>query len=330
MEVFRTTFDISDADCKIDYNSQICFIGSCFSDNIGNKLASLKFTVDINPFGVLYNPISIANSIDILISNKIFTEKDLQFHNNRWFSFFHHTSFSHSNKNECLKSINEKVNAAHYKLKNADYLFVTLGTARVYSFNKTKQIVSNCHKLPANEFTRELIEVNDIVAALEESLTKLLQFNSKIKVVFTVSPIRHWKDGATGNMLSKSTLFLAIDKLLKQTKNASYFPSYELMMDDLRDYRFYSDDMIHLSTAAVEYIFDKFNDVYIDESTRNLKKRIYKIVSASNHRPFDAKSIEFIKFATKNIEEITLLMEQYPHLDFDSELEYFQSLVNKK
>jgi len=330
MKEFRTTFTIPKSESKINYSTQVCFIGSCFSDNIGNKLSSLKFAVDINPFGVLYNPISIANSIDILISKKIFANQDLDFFNNKWFSFFHHTSFSNINKSECLYDINKKISSSNDKLKKAEYLFLTLGTAYVYTYNKTKQIVSNCHKLPANEFTRELIEVNEIVTRLSKTITELHQINPKIKVVFTVSPIRHWKDGANGNMLSKSTLILAIDKLLKQTKNTFYFPSYELMMDDLRDYRFYADDMIHLSSTAIEYIFEKFANVYIDESTKNLQKRIAKIVLASNHRPFNSKSPEFIKFATKNIEEISLLIEQYPNLDFNRELSHFQSIINNK
>ena len=322
MKEFRTIFDIPESESKIDYNSNVIFIGSCFSDNVGRKLQDLKFQVDINPFGVLYNPVSIANSIDIIVSNREFCETDLHFYNKQWFSFFHHSSFSDSDKTVCLRNINKRINLANDKLKNAGFLFVTFGTSRIYSYNKTSEIVSNCHKLPAKEFTRKLLEVDEIVHSIEQMVKSLKAFNPSLKIIFTLSPIRHWKDGAIGNMQSKARLLVAIDKITSSQTNCMYFPSYEIVMDDLRDYRFYADDMLHLSNSAVDYIFDRFSDIFIDKSTSDLQKRILKIVKAKKHKPFNPESQDYKKFAERNLSEIKKINKYYK-IDLSEEEDFF-------
>ena len=327
MNEFRTIFEVPESKKKINYDSNVIFMGSCFSDNVGNKIKELKIPVEINPFGVLYNPVSIANSIDIIVSKRKFNDADLNFYNGKWFSFFHHSIFSDIDKLVCLNRINERIILAHEKLKEAAFIFITFGTSRVYSYNKTGDIVSNCHKLPAKEFTRKLLEVDEIVEEMKQMIKMIQAINPSIDIVFTLSPIRHWKDGAVGNMQSKARLLLAIDKITSSEKNCSYFPSYEIVMDDLRDYRFYADDMIHLSNSAVDYIFDKFFEVYIDETSSDLQRRIMKIERAKNHRPFNPESLDYKKFAESNLLEIESIIEKYPKIDLIEEKKYFASII---
>ncbi len=329
MSEFRTKIDLPKSENSITYNNKLFLIGSCFTQNVGNKLKVLKFPVIVNPFGVLYNPVSIANSLEFLIVNKKFNKEDLNFFNHKWFSFYHHTSFSHADEGICLKQINdEMINSSEF-LKNTDFLFITFGTARVYEYKKTKQIVSNCHKIPANEFDHKLLSTNQIVEIYERLIKRLTEINKNIKIVFTVSPIRHWKDGATGNLISKSILIVSIHQLLEKFKNISYFPAYEIMMDDLRDYRFYEADMIHLNDVAVEYIWKIFSDTYMPDTTLQTIKDLEKLLEAIRHKPIDRESTQFKIFVNKNIEKIINLQKKYPFLNFKSELEYFNNLISK-
>ncbi len=329
MKEFRTIFDIHESEIKINYDSNLIFMGSCFSDNIGKKIKELKFPVLINPFGVLYNPVSIANSIDNIINNTKFSEQDLHFFNNKWFSFYHHSDFSGKDKTECLSRINNSTELAHQRLRNADFLFLTFGTSRVYLHKKTAEIVSNCHKLPEKEFSRKLLEINEIVETIEQMTSKLFAFNPSLNIVFTLSPVRHWKDGAIGNMQSKARLLIAIDKITSSINNCSYFPSYEIVMDDLRDYRFYAGDMIHLSNTAVDYIFSKFSEVYIDNSTNGVQHKILKIIRARNHRPFNPDLPEYKMFAEKSLDEINTINNKYHNIDLTEEREFFTRIIEK-
>lgn len=325
MRNFRTIVDITESEHKISHQTGLVFMGSCFSESIGQKLVDYKIPVDLNPFGVLYNPASIAESLDILISKKIFTEDDLHFANERWFSFYHHSDFSHQDKNTCLELINSRIHTSHGFLKNAGYLFITLGTSWVFSLASTGKVVSNCHKIPPREFIRQRLCVDEITKLLKKSLDELRQFNPNIKIVFTISPIRHWKDGAHGNQVSKAGLLLAVEKLVVETKQLAYFPSYEIMMDDLRDYRFYESDMLHISPLAVDYIFDAFAGSYFSSATKNLNQEIEKIVKATKHKAFNPKSKSYIGFLESNIETIEKLETKNPNLNFNLEKNYFIS-----
>ncbi len=323
LPLFRTVVDIPESSRKISYSSKLMFIGSCFTEEIGNKLKDNLFDVDVNPFGVIYNPISVYNSLRILLEQRRFTESDLERRGSVWFSWYHHSRFSLPDKQQTLDLINSRIEQSSQFLRQSDFLFVTFGTAWVYVLNKTGQVVSNCHKLPERLFTRRLLEVDEIIKAYEELLPDLWQVNPDLKVVFTVSPVRHWKDGAVGNQVSKSTLILAIHKLLERFEQLEYFPSYEIVMDELRDYRFYADDMIHVGSQGVDYIWLRFGQVYFSADLDRTIKEVQKLVKAREHRPLNPQSDEYRQFVNSTIEKIMLLRKNQPHIRIDSLLEYF-------
>jgi hypothetical protein len=311
----------------MDYSKSMMLFGSCFSENIGQKLLDLKFDVDMNPFGILYNPESIANSLRILLEKRVFTEGDLFQDQGLWNSFCHHSRFSDVDLEVALKKINSRISSSHEFLKKADFLVITFGTSWVYELRETGQIVSNCHKIPADEFKRFRLEVSHITNVSRELLEQIRRFNPDLKVIFTVSPIRHWKDGAVENQLSKATLLLAIDQLLKgfENQDCAYFPSYELMMDELRDYRFYAEDMLHISPVAVDYIFERFSKVLITKESQYISKKVVNVLKAFEHRPVNPNTIEFRKFAQQNLLQIKQLTTQFPSLNFTQEQTYFET-----
>ncbi len=321
---FRTSVQIPEFRWKASYQKSSLFMGSCFTENVGKKMENLKFPADINPFGILYNPVSVANGLRLLIQPKTFAESDLIEHNGVWHSFLHHGRFSSTDANQTLQNINKRlVNSSEF-LKKTDFLFITFGTAWVYRFNKTKKIVSNCHKIPAAFFTRERLTVDEIVALYQDLLAELWQLNPEIKIIFTVSPIRHWKDGAIENQRSKSILLLAIDSLVKKHENyCAYFPSYEIVMDELRDYRFYAADMIHLSEVAIDHIWERFANCLIDEESRKIVVEVRKIVNAMQHRPLNTTTPEFRKFIENTLENLNNTGMKYPYLNLKLEKEYF-------
>ncbi len=304
------------------------FIGSCFAENIGNKLLSNKYNVDINPFGVLYNPISVKNSIDILLDNYNFVDKDLNYNNNLWFSFMHHSKFSDINKEKCLSNINNQIKSSIEFLKKTKYIFITFGTAWVYKHIAFDKIVSNCHKYPSKIFERYLLDVDTITQDYIELIARLKNYNPDIEIFFTLSPVRHWQDGATGNLISKSILIMAIDRILNKTQKSHYFPAYEIVMDELRDYRFYEKDMLHINNIGIEYIWEKFSDAYINKDTKEIQKEIQKIINATKHKSFNVNSDNHQKFVHTNIESINKLKSKYKYLNFDKEVKHFNSQLN--
>lgn len=319
MANFRTEVKIPESRDKFTYNSKAIMLGSCFTESIGEQLAKYKFDVNINPFGVLYNPISVGNSLKILIDNKEFSEEDLNFANDMWFSFSHHGRFSNADVNECLLSINTEIKKSSLDLANSDVLYITFGTSWVFESIDSGVIVSNCHKLPAKEFHRYRLGVDEIVKFYKELIVSISIFNPNLKIVFTVSPIRHWKDGAHGNQLSKATLLLAIEQLVELFEQVSYFPSYEIVMDELRDYRFYGEDMLHMNSTSINYIWSRFVDTYMENETLAVMKRVDKIVSAANHRPFNPDTVSHQQFITNTLNDVEKLESQYPNIVFDKE-----------
>lgn len=324
MKEFRTIIQPAISVKKISYQTPVLFLGSCFTENIGNKMLELKFPTIVNPFGVLYNPVSVRNSLEFLIDKKIFKEKDLHFFNEQWLSFYHDTEFSDFDKNKCMEKINLSIEKATSQLRNAKYLLITFGTAWVYRYLKTENVVSNCHKIPSKEFERYKLCVEDIYVEWANLINRLNELNPEIKIIFTVSPVRHWKDGAIQNQLSKSTLILAIHQLKKLFENVEYFPAYEIMMDDLRDYRFYADDMLHPSKVAVDYIWEQFSETYFDKETKLAIKEINKILQAKNHRPVNPESESHKKFKKSQLEYIKKLSSKYKFIDFSDELDFFK------
>ncbi|WP_262709415.1 GSCFA domain-containing protein [Saccharicrinis carchari] len=303
------------------------FLGSCFANNMGSKFSECKLGNLINPFGVIYNPISVGNSLSSIIHKKVYSDTDLQNYNNRWLSFDHHSSFSDSNKSKCLKKINESIQEAAEFLKECEFVFFTFGTAWVYQLKETNQVVSNCHKYPDRCFNRYLLSIDEVVDKYKTLMKQLRAFNPDIKVIFTLSPVRHWKDGAHENQISKSILMLAIDRLCTLFDNCDYFPAYELLLDDLRDYRFYADDMLHPSASAITYIWEKFEDCFFSVNTLEYKKEMLKLTKALNHTPFDVKSVSHQVFLKKQLKKIEEYISRYPHIDFTKDLATVKSQI---
>ena len=292
---FRTEIIIPPSDFKISHQDKMMMIGSCFVESISEKLKNSAFRADVNPFGIMYNPISVLMTLKDILKRKEYTSDDLFFHQEQYHSFSHHSRFSGTNKEAVINNINDRIKTANDFISNADYLFVTFGTSSVYYQTENKQVVANCHKLPAMSFVRKRIPVEEIVEQWHDFIIQLREINPKIKLIFTISPIRHWKDGAHENQISKSVLFLAVDKLM-QNSEVYYFPSYELIMDDLRDYRFYAEDMLHPNSSAIDYIWEKFVDTYFASETKQLIKEWESIRQALNHRPFNPDSQEYKRF----------------------------------
>jgi len=303
----------------LDHQTSIFMMGSCFTENIGRQLERYRFPVCINPFGVTYNPLSVQKGLEALLHKQAYGEQDLNFHNDHWFSFDHYTGFSSPDREEVLDKINRSFRSAKELLKDAGVLILTWGTSWVYSYNKTGQVVCNCHKIPAKEFTRTQLTTEEIVAAYEELLPRLLEFNSDLKILHTVSPVRHWKDGAHGNQLSKAALLLAGDALQKQfPEQFFYFPSYEIVMDELRDYRFYSADMLHTSDQTTAYIWEKFRQVLISESSKKIIRDLEPLLRMIQHRPMGSNAQAHQHLAQKIIEEVKKLKTKYPEINLNN------------
>ncbi|MCW0483400.1 GSCFA domain-containing protein [Gaoshiqia sediminis] len=326
MDRYFTKVEIPDIGWRIGYQDKLMLIGSCFAENIGEKLQRLKFQVDLNPFGILYNPMSVCKSIRRLISGQVYQKEDLFELNGIWGSFAHHGQFSSQSPTETLENINHQLQTSHQFLKEAHYLIITFGTAWVYELKETGEVVSNCHKFPADNFKRFRLSPGEIVDEFRDLLSELWKFNSHLRILFSVSPIRHWKDGATGNQLSKATLLLAIDRLICGfgKERCAYCPSYEIVMDELRDYRFYAPDLLHISPVAVDHIWDRFSQLMIDKPSLKLTNYIMKIIRASEHKVFHPNSDEHIKFLLYNLNEIEKLTINFPYLNFENEKRHFE------
>ena len=326
---FRTDIEINPITPQIEHNQSILTIGSCFAENIGDYFSKLKFDTLVNPFGVLYNSASINSSIELALAAKPFTAVELIFDQGEWHSFYHHSNFSHHEPGIVLEKIN--VSAKHVRefLEKVDWVVLSLGTSFVYQHKERNIIVSNCHKLPQKEFEKIFLSVDQNTVYLSNLITLIRELNPNSKFIFTVSPIRHWKDGAHENQLSKGSLHLSIQNVLEIFKGAYYFPSYEILIDELRDYRFYAKDMIHPSSEAIEYIWEKFSENVLSKSCLKLVQEIDKIVQASQHRIRNVNSPASKQFASKNISQIEKLVKEYPYLNFETELNRFSEYNNQ-
>lgn len=294
--MFYTKINISNSDHKLNYDAPMLSVGSCFSENIGLKLQNAYFDIDINPFGVLFNPISIRQSISDLLENKHFTASDLMQTGSLWGSFGHSTLFSDVDAAVCLAKINERAAAAAKKLTEAKTLIITFGTAWVYRHIATDKVVANCHKVDAKEFIRFRLAASEIAEQYIILINQLKAVNPALQIIFTVSPVRHIKDGATENNISKGILLQAIQAITKLTPNTHYFPAYELMVDELRDYRYYANDMLHPSETAINYIFDRFCEAFFSSQTMMAYKEICQYNSTKSHRPLHPESSEYNLF----------------------------------
>jgi hypothetical protein len=285
-------------------------MGSCFADNIGQIMQQYYFPVTVNPFGTVYNPLSIVQSLLRLQSVQPFTEEEILQSGDIYTSFFHHSKFAHSDKKRFLDTANEFLLKGSEALHKAEFIILSLGTAWVYRSKETGIAVNNCHKIPTAYFTRSMLNVKEVVAALLPLIKA-----SKAQWVLTVSPIRHWKDGAHGNQLSKATLLLAIEQLQQVCENVHYFPAYEIMMDELRDYRFYADDMLHPSSLAVNYIWQRFTEAALTAETKTILSEVEKIVIAQQHRLLHPDTESSRRFQQSLQQQITDFTTKYPYIN---------------
>lgn len=308
---FRTQIPISKERNQIDPDSSLLLIGSCFTENIGEKLGYFKFQNTVNPFGILFHPKAIERFITNCINEKEYTEQDVFFHNERWHSFEAHSDVSNSSQQQLLDSLNSSIHSTYPQLKNTSHLIITLGTAWVYRYIETDTIVANCHKIPQKKFLKELLSVDEITACLENIDTLVKSVNRNISIIYTVSPVRHLKDGFTENSLSKAHLLSAIHEVVEPRNQMHYFPSYEIMMDDLRDYRFYKSDMLHPNETAIDYIWEAFKNSWIDEKSHDLMVEIDSIQKSLAHKPFNEQSNQHQQFLGKLQLKIERIQEQY-------------------
>ncbi len=328
MSPFRTEVHITPSEIKIGYQSKILMLGSCFTENTGERMQEIKFDIDVNPFGILYNPLSVLNSIELLLEEKVYTRSDLFNDHGMWFSFDHHSRFSDAKLETCLENINSRLERSIAHFRNMDVLILTFGTAWSYVLEGTSKIVSNCHKLPAEKFDRFHLTDNQIFDYYYELISKLLEKNPRLRIILTVSPVRHWKDGPVDNSLSKAILITSIHRLIEQFPSIEYFPAFEIAMDDLRDYRYYADDLLHPNMQMITYIWDKFSQAYFSPDTTQIIAEIEKIVSARKHKAFHPESEEHQKFLRTQIEKIKSLKKKYPYLNLDKdEQSFFKKLL---
>jgi len=321
---FHLEFTPKPFEIKINHQHNLLLVGSCFTEQIGTKLSNLKFSVLDNPNGILFNPVSITRSITSYIDNRQYSETDLFYQNESWHSWEHHSRFSNPDKEKCQAGINESQTKAHSFLKKADWLLITLGSAFVYEL-ENREVVANCHKVPTDKFTKRLLSAAGVVDDLQSMIEKAVAFNPALKVIFTISPVRHLRDGFVENNRSKATLIQAVHQLTEKNKNCFYFPAYELVIDDLRDYRFFAEDMVHPNYAATNYVWEKFMACCIDESSQQLMKEIAVIVAAKNHKPFNPVSEQHKKFLQTSLEKVKKLQQQFPYIHFEEEAVYFCS-----
>lgn len=318
---FRTQIPISKSNNPIDYNSKILSFGSCFAQNMDEKFDYFKFQNETNPFGIIFNSVSIEKLIARTIKKEIYTEKDVFFYNERWHSYEVHSDLSNSDRQELLETLNKALSETYKQLIEATHIIITYGTSWVYRNIETNQIVANCHKVPQKQFLKELLPVGVIQKSIQNTIEFIQSLNPNIDFIFTVSPVRHIKDGFTENQLSKSHLFTALHQTFDFRSEVSgsthnYFPSYEIMIDELRDYRFYAEDMLHPNQVAIDYIWNRFSENYISESSITTMQEISEIQKSLRHRSFNPESEQHQKFLSKLRQKMELLEKKLPHVKF--------------
>lgn len=333
---FMINIDIKKPVKQVSYADKILLTGSCFTEHIGNSLQDLKFNVLQNPNGILFDPVSVTRSLVSYIQNKQYSDSEIFQLNELWNSWQHHSRFSGRNSEEVLKQINKSQTNAHNFLKVADWIIITLGSAfsyrltekgrqgsKSYSANGAQQGVANCHRAPAQWFTKYLLQIEEITQALDDCSHQLLEFNPKLNIIFTISPVRHIRDGVMENNRSKARLIEAVHQVIDSNENSHYFPAYELVIDVLRDYRFYDVDLVHPNYMATEFVLEKFSENFIDDQSRNLMEELRKISIARRHKPFQPDTTAHSQFLKSHLEKTKALQEKYPFLQLTEELNYF-------
>ncbi|HEV8269914.1 MAG TPA: GSCFA domain-containing protein [Chitinophagaceae bacterium] len=330
---FQLPIQIKPPETQINYRDKILLTGSCFTEHIGNSLGDLKFSVLQNPNGILFDPRSVCCSLISYIENKKYGKEDLFLLNEVWNSWEHHSRFSKINADECLKTINESQQQAHNFLKDADWLIITLGSA--FSYRITNEAlpgglqnndgVANCHRAPSQWFNKHLLSIDETISLLDGAYHRLKQFNPKLKIIFTISPVRHIRDGVIENNRSKARLIEAVHHVINKFPGLYYFPAYELVIDVLRDYRYYDIDMVHPNYPATEFVMEKFRENFIDEQSQQLMEEIKKIVIARKHKAFQPETNAHKAFLKTHLEKTKELQTKFSFLDLSDEINYFTS-----
>ena len=329
---FHLQFDIKKLPQQINHQQKLLLMGSCFTENIGAKLNNYKFNTLLNPNGILFNPVSVADALHDYIENKKFFENDLFFLNEGWHSWKHHSRFSDLTIESTLSKINSSTSDAHNFLQQADVLMITLGSAWTYTFTDKAinatigNVAANNHKAPANWFVRKLMTPKAVADVLQVAIERLHIFNPKLQIIFTISPVRHVREGVVENTRSKAVLVQAVHQLVDTYNHLYYFPAYEIVLDDLRDYRFYSEDLVHPNYHATQYVWEKFVDACMNAKTKLLMEEIYAILGAYQHKPFNPSTQAHKTFLKTFYERTVNLQTQNPFLDLSKELNYFRQL----
>lgn len=313
---FRTIIPIEKSENQIDYNSNVLLMGSCFAENIGAKFSYFKFNHLVNPFGIIFNPVSIEKLVERLVNDKKFTEADIFFHNNLWQSYEVHSELSNPDKEVFLNKLNTLLKETRSRLSEVTHFQITYGTSWIYRNIESKEIVANCHKVPQKQFTKELLSIETIQNSIQNTIQLVHKINSNCHFIFTVSPVRHSKDGFVENTVSKAHLISAIHHSQFTSDNSQYFPSYEIMMDELRDYRFYTDDMLHPNQTAVDYIWERFSQSFINEKEAETMQEVDSIQKSLLHRPFNPTSENHLKFLSQLNVKIENLQSKLPTMHF--------------
>lgn len=322
----RTIINISPHSNKIDHLSKMVAVGSCFATMLGRRLKDRKYDLLVNAFGTIFNPVSIFSLIEDSLIDAEPSKEEFICYQDRYIHYKYHSSISADSKEELISQIKEIHQITKSYLIEATHLFITLGTAHVYEHKELQQLVANCHKQPSALFTKRLLDLAEMEASFENLYHRLIELNPQINIILTVSPVRHTKDGIPENQLSKSILRVLVNQLVQKWENVNYFPSYELMMDDLRDYRFYKEDLIHPTDQAENYIYEKFEEAYIADEDRQLDKKITEINKSIHHKPFNPNTSAHQNFLNKLVRKI----EDMPsYLHFDNELENIKSQIKE-
>lgn len=329
---FQLPIQIKSPEIRISYRDKILLTGSCFTEHIGNALEDLKFSVQQNPNGILFDPGSVCNSLISYIDNKQYKKENLFYLNEVWNSWEHHSRFSNINADECLKNINESQRQARNFLKQADWLIITLGSS--FSYRLTNDAdkassskgegVANCHRAPLQWFNKYLLTIDEIISLLDTTYHRLKQYNPKLKIIFTISPVRHIRDGVIENNRSKAKLIEAVHHMVNKFPGLYYFPAYELVIDVLRDYRFYDIDMVHPNYPATEFVMEKFRENFIDEESQQLMEEVKKIVIARKHKAFQPETNAHKTFLKAHLDKAKELQAKFNFIDFKEEIKYFQ------
>jgi GSCFA family len=322
---FFTNIDIKPLPAPITYYHKIMMIGSCFTEHIGGSLQELKFQTLQNPNGILFETASVCRNLVSYKQKQQYAAGDLFYYNELWQSWNHHSRFSHPQQDVCVANINASQTAAFEFLQQADWLIITLGSSFAYKLYETGQLVANCHKAPGKWFEKILLPIDEQVSMLDNTMHQLFHFNPKLKIIFTISPVRHLRDGVVENNRSKARLLETVHHLVNKFDRLFYFPAYELVIDVLRDYRFYDIDLAHPNYAATQFVMEKFQDFAFDQATLELSKEIRQLVIAKNHKPFHPASEQHQHFLKQHAAKAKTILKDHPHLNLADELAYFES-----